>query len=100
MLDFNGRRVLVLGLGVTGLSMTRWLVRHGARVHAADTRAEPPHVRTLRAELPEVPLTTGPFRDRDLARADVIAISPGVDRREAAVADAIGRRVPVIGDVE
>jgi len=100
MLNFNGRRVLVLGLGDTGLSMTRWLVRHGARVHAADSRTEPPHVRTLRAELPEVSITTGPFHDHDLARADVIAISPGIDRREAAVAAAIRRGVPVIGDVE
>jgi UDP-N-acetylmuramoylalanine--D-glutamate ligase len=100
MLDFNGKRVLVLGLGDTGLSMTRWLVRHGARVHAADSRADPPHLRTLLEELPDVPITTGPFRDHDLAHAEVIAISPGVDRRETAVAAAIRRGVPVVGDVE
>ena len=29
---------LVLGLGDTGLSLTRWLMRHGARVRVADTR--------------------------------------------------------------
>jgi UDP-N-acetylmuramoylalanine-D-glutamate ligase len=29
MAEFNGKRVLVLGLGDTGLSMTRWLARHG-----------------------------------------------------------------------
>src|SRR5215210_2717782 len=100
MLDFNGKRVLVLGLGDTGLSMTRWLVRHGARVHAADSRADPPHVRTLLAELPDVPMTTGPFRDADFARADVIAISPGIDRREPTVAAAVRRGVPIVGDVE
>lgn len=80
--------------------MTRWLVRHGARVHAADSRADPPHVRTLSAELPEVSITTGAFRDHDLARADLIAISPGVDRRETAVAAAIRRGVSIVGDVE
>ena len=100
MLDFNGQRVLVLGLGDTGLSMTRWLVRHGAQVHAADSRADPPHLRTLLAELPQVPITTGPFRNDDLARADVIAISPGIDRREPTVAAALARGIPIVGDVE
>ena len=34
--------MVVLGLGDTGLSMTRWLARHGADVRVADSRAEPP----------------------------------------------------------
>jgi UDP-N-acetylmuramoylalanine--D-glutamate ligase len=100
MLDWKDRNVLVLGLGDTGLSMTRWLVRHGARVRVADSRGHPPHKRTLEAESPDVPISTGPFSERDFARADVIAISPGVDRREASIAGATRRGVPVVGDVE
>lgn len=100
MLDWKNRNVLVLGLGDTGLSMTRWLVRHGARVSVADSRSQPPHKRTLEAELPDVPISTGPFTEREFARADVIAISPGLDRREALIAGATRRGVPVVGDVE
>ncbi|MFN7087366.1 MAG: UDP-N-acetylmuramoyl-L-alanine--D-glutamate ligase [Burkholderiales bacterium] len=100
MLDLENRKVLVLGLGDTGLSMTRWLVRHGASVHVADTRAEPPHAARLACELPQVGLTTGGFDGKSLREADLIAISPGVDRRAPSLVDARRRGVPVVGDIE
>jgi UDP-N-acetylmuramoylalanine--D-glutamate ligase len=100
MLDFANRRVLVLGLGDTGLSMTRWLERRGAEVSVVDTRANPPHAATLARELPRVDVTTGPFLETKFAKAEMIAISPGIDRRAPLVADAIKRGVPVVGDVE
>jgi len=100
MLDWSGRKVVVLGLGDTGLSMTRWLTRHGADVRVADTRAEPPHAAWLARELPRVALATGTFSDETLRGADLVAISPGLDRREAPIARAIERGVPVAGDVE
>ena len=99
-LDLSGRRVLVLGLGDTGLSMVRWLSRHGAIVSVADTRANPPHTDELRRELPGVTLECGDFSAASLGLADLIAISPGVDRRMPAVAAAIRREVPVVGDIE
>jgi len=100
MLELDGRKVVVLGLGDTGLSMARWLARRGANVRVADSRREPPHAAVLGRELPQVPLATGRFNDGTLRGADLIAISPGLDRRELPVADAIKRGVPVVGDVE
>ncbi len=92
--------MLVLGLGDTGLSMSRWLARHGAIVSAADTRAEPPHAAALRRELPGVTLDCGELRAERLCAADLIAISPGIDRRAPAIVAAIANGVPVVGDVE
>ncbi|MGQ0749897.1 MAG: UDP-N-acetylmuramoyl-L-alanine--D-glutamate ligase [Betaproteobacteria bacterium] len=100
MMDFANRRILVLGLGDTGLSLARWLVRRGAEVHVADSRADPPHADTLLRDFPGVGITRGGFVERDFARADAIAISPGIDRRQPAVRSALGRGVPVVGDVE
>jgi len=97
--DWKDRKVLVLGLGDTGLSMTRWLAARGARVSVADTRATPPHAGVL-AEVPGVALATGRYEASVFERADAIAISPGVDRREQLVADAVRRGVPVVGDIE
>lgn len=91
---------MVLGLGDTGLSMARWLARRGAGVRVADSRAEPPHAARLARELPQVPIATGAFRESTLHGADLVAISPGLDRRDAPVADAIRRGVPVVGDIE
>lgn len=100
MLNLNGKRVLVLGLGDTGLSMTRWLTRHGAEVRVADTRADPPHAALLAEEMPHVAVATGTFDDPAFHDVDLIAISPGIDRRERSVAAAARRGVPIVGDIE
>ena len=100
MLDLNGKKVIVLGLGDTGLSMTRWLKHRGATVTAADTRADPPRAADVAREFPEVAIECGGFRDATLCAADLIAISPGIDRRMPAVAAAIARGTPIAGDVE
>jgi UDP-N-acetylmuramoylalanine--D-glutamate ligase len=99
-MELKGRKVVVLGLGDTGLSMARWLARRGAGVRVADSRSDPPHAAALARELPRVPLATGAFREETLRGADLVAISPGLDRRAPPVADAIKRGVPVVGDVE
>ena len=37
-LPLGGRRVLVVGLGRTGIAMARWAMRRGASVRACDRR--------------------------------------------------------------
>jgi UDP-N-acetylmuramoylalanine--D-glutamate ligase len=90
----------VLGLGDTGLSMTRWLARHGAQVRVADTRADPPRAGELARELPQVPLGTGAFDADTFRDIDCVAISPGIDRREAPIAQAAKLGLPLVGDIE
>ncbi len=92
--------VLVLGLGLTGLSAARWAARHGARVRVADTRAHPPGAEKLAAELPRVVLTTGPFTDATLTGADLIVISPGLAKEQPPILAAQARGVEVVGDIE
>ncbi len=100
MLDLAGARVLVVGLGDTGLSMARWLRRRGAEVRAADTRPAPPAAEALRRECPGLPVLLGGVPEAEVSGADIIAVSPGVDRRRGPVADAAKRGVPVVGDIE
>jgi len=99
-LQLSGKRILVLGLGDTGLSCARWLAARGAQVSVADTRAAPPHAARLAEWLPEVPLYTGPFDDAGLQSTDMLVVSPGVPLAEPAVARAIAAGVEVVGDVE
>ncbi|MDO9190845.1 MAG: UDP-N-acetylmuramoyl-L-alanine--D-glutamate ligase [Sulfurimicrobium sp.] len=100
MLQLVNRNVLVLGLGDTGLSLVRFLLRHGARVTVADSREAPPHATRFHAEFPTTPLHTGPFSDTLFTGIDLIAISPGVPLADPKVAAAVARGVPVAGDVE
>lgn len=100
MLILDGARIVVVGIGDTGLSLARWLQRHGASVCATDTRPAPPQAAALRRELPGVQLMLGAAPDQAITGADIIAVSPGVDRRAGAIAQAAKRGVPVVGDVE
>ena len=100
MMDLRDKKVLVLGLGETGLSLARWLVAQGARVRAADSRDLPPTFAILRVELPQVEIHCGVFCDEIFSGIDLIAISPGIPLYEPCVARAIARGIPMVGDIE
>jgi UDP-N-acetylmuramoylalanine--D-glutamate ligase len=97
---YHGRTAVVLGLGQTGLSLVRHLVRHGARVRVADTRADPPNLAALRRDFSGVPLETGSFTSRTFAGVDLAAISPGVAKDQPAIRQAVADGVELVGDVE
>ena len=99
-MSFAGRKVLVLGLGDTGLSMAKWLARGGADVRVADTRAAPPRLADLRRSLPGVTADCGPFQEASFARIDLIAISPGVPLADPNVQRALAAGTRVVGDIE
>lgn len=99
-MSFQGRHVLVLGLGVSGLSMARWLAARGAQVRVADSRETPPGLEALERALPGVTVDLGPFRPESFAGRDLIAVSPGVALAEERIREAVARGVEVVGDVE
>src|SRR5512143_932403 len=99
-LNLSGKKVLVLGLGDTGLSCARWLAARGAQVSVADSRTAPPHAARLAEWLPQVALFAGPFDDARLQAADMLVVSPGVPLAEPAVARAMAAGVEAVGDVE
>lgn len=94
------KKVLVLGLGETGLSSLRWLAAQGARLSVADTRENPPGLDALKTELPQVSIHTGAFKAANFADVDLIVASPGVPLAEPEIQAAIQRGVSVVGDVE
>ncbi len=97
----TARRTLVVGLGKTGLSVARFLSRRGVAVAIVDSRANPPGLEALRAELPaDVALFLGGFKAEAFERAEQVIVSPGVPVGEPLIAAAAARGVPVIGDVE
>ena len=51
-MELKGKRVLVVGLGESGLAMAKWLHRQGALVRVADSRDTPPNVDALQRVAP------------------------------------------------
>lgn len=101
-MNLRGKTALVLGMGETGLSMAKWLMRLGARVRAADTREAPPCLEAFRhivTVVPEGGLFTGAFSAEAFADIDLVAISPGVSLAEWRVKQAMEKGIPVTGDM-
>ncbi|MGE5385927.1 MAG: UDP-N-acetylmuramoyl-L-alanine--D-glutamate ligase [Betaproteobacteria bacterium] len=96
-MNVNGKHVLVVGLGESGLAMAKWLIRQGACVRVADSRENPPNAAELRTAAPQAELVAGPFVASSFAGVDLIALSPGVP---AATPEIAAATVPVISEIE
>ena len=89
-MELSGARVLILGLGLSGVSAARWCAARGARVVAADEGAAQPDA----APIPGVDVRrAAPFPDP--ADFDLVVPSPGVPRERWA-----GRARRAWGDIE
>ncbi len=94
------QRVLIVGLGATGLSCARFLSRHGVEVAVTDSRANPPGLDILKEALPDTAVFVGGFEASAFERADLLLLSPGVSLREPLVVEARAHGVEIMGDVE
>jgi UDP-N-acetylmuramoylalanine--D-glutamate ligase len=94
------KRALVVGLGLTGLSCARYLVRLGYEVTAVDTRAQPPKLDALRQELPQVSVQTGTLAPALFEVPGLLVVSPGLSVNEPLVAHAVAGGARPIGDIE
>jgi UDP-N-acetylmuramoylalanine--D-glutamate ligase len=99
-ISLKDKKVLVLGLGETGLSALRWLNTQGAHLSVADTRENPPGIAALKVELPAIKVYTGAFAEIIFSGVDLVVVSPGVPLSEPEIQAAIGRGISVVGDVE
>ena len=80
MKNLANKRVLVLGLGSSGLALARWCARCGAQVTVADTRPEPPQLDALRTSVPGARFVNAEMNEAllDIAVFDWVLKSPGL----------------------
>ncbi len=100
-MDVNGKRVLVVGLGKSGVASALFLHKRGARVSVSDAKSP----EQLRNEIPAlldagITVETGEHGERTFREQDLIVISPGVPFDMPQLARARERGVPIIGEVE
>lgn len=75
MADYQGKNVVIIGLGLTGLSCVDFFLARGVTPRVMDTRMTPPGL----DKLPEaVERHTGGLNDEWLMAADLIVASPGI----------------------
>lgn len=102
-MDYQGKKVLVLGLGESGLAMALWLARCGAAVRVADTRPTPERLPVLLEKNPAAEFVAGPFVAALLEGIDFVALSPGLapGRELSEITPAAAERgIPLWGEIE
>src|SRR6266702_4869600 len=100
-MDLNGKRVLVVGLGRSGVASALFLKSRGARVTVSDAKSED----QLRKEIPAlldhgIAVETGGHGERTFKNQDLIVVSPGVpiDAEPISQARALGQ--DILGEIE
>ncbi len=89
-------RVTVIGLGIEGIDLVRFLAAEGARVTISDRRSpDELHEALAAIEGTEARLSLGENRPEDATDADMVFVSQGVPNDNPAVAAALSAGVPV-----
>jgi len=100
-MELKDKRVLVVGLGKSGVASALFLKAHGARVTVSDTKSGD----ELRNEIPVlldhgITVETGGHGDRTFRGQDLIVVSPGVPVEAPPLVQAKAQGVSVIGEIE
>lgn len=101
MIDWTGKRVLILGAARQGLAAARWLTSHGAIVTLNDRRS-PKDLTTARQELADLPVTwvLGGHPLEILEKTDFLCISGGIPLENPMVVEAQRRNIPLTNDTQ
>ncbi len=101
MMDLKNKRVLVVGLGKSGISAALFLRRQGARVTVSDTRSAVALAKEIPALLEAgIMVESGGHGLLTFRRQDLIVVSPGVPMDTPEVKQVVGFGMPVIGELE
>ncbi len=93
-------KVLVVGLGSTGLSIARFLKKSGFQFAIVDSRDKPPQVDLLAEEMSDVAVFSGGFDHAAFEVATHLVVSPGVSLLEDSVQRAIQAGCKIISDID
>lgn len=90
----------VVGTGITGLSVARFLAARQQAFVLLDTRTNPPNLEKVQQEFPGVTVECGELDLQTLLACDEIIVSPGVAVATPAIEQAKNAGIPVVGDIE
>lgn len=83
------KKYLIVGLGITGLSVVEYLLKQNADIVITDSRSNPPNLAKIQSKYPQIPLLLGAITiPEDVT--DVI-VSPGI---------VVNTSLPKYGDIE
>ena len=99
-LDTKNSKILVVGLGHTGVSVGYYLQKLGFKFAITDSRDKPPLKDAFFETMPDTPIFTGGFDDSAFEVATHLVVSPGVSLMEKSIVKAIALGVKIVSDID
>ena len=101
MMELKGKKVLVVGLGKSGLAAALFLRRRGAQVTVSDIRSAEALAKDIPALLEEgINVEAGGHGLLTFRRQDLIVVSPGVPLDTPELVQVRNFGLPIIGELE
>jgi len=97
--ELKHKKILVVGLGKSGISVCRFLVNQDIAFDVADDRVEKSQSQVLKKLVPGAQLERE-FSASLFSRYDVLIVSPGIALSHPAVRQALQNGTQAIGDIE
>jgi UDP-N-acetylmuramoylalanine--D-glutamate ligase len=99
-LEPQSSRVLVVGLGDTGVSIAYYLQHLGFNFALTDSREKPPVTEEFYQHMSNVPVFTGGFDKDAFQVATHLIVSPGVALNEKAIIHAVDYGAKILSDID
>ena len=99
-MTFQNKKILVAGLGGTGISMIAYLRKNGAKVAAYDAELKPERVAQIGKMFDGLVFYTGRLKDALDNGFDILALSPGISERQPDIEAFKRNGGRVLGDIE
>lgn len=99
MIEFKGKKVAVLGMGVSGVYSARLLHKLGAKVILSECKKKEDVEKSLDVVPAGVEMEFGGHSDR-VTESDIIVVSPGVPLNIPVLEKARTKGIPIIGELE
>lgn len=102
-MELTGKKILVVGLGKTGLALTEFLKRQGSRIMVSDARGREELesiLNTAPDAAPSLLIEGGGHTVDFFLQADLILVSPGIPLELLPLKAARGKGIPIWGELE
>lgn len=91
---------LIIGLGMTGLSVAHYMRDRDVAFAVADSRENPPGKRALEQSCPDTPVFFGTFSTEVFNQARQLIVSPGLSIATREIQAAHANGAEILGDIE
>jgi UDP-N-acetylmuramoylalanine--D-glutamate ligase len=99
-MDFTGKKIIIIGMGKTGIATARFLGNQGAKVVVTDEKQFDQWGGEFKQIAGEKWLEVGDYNASVLEGADMVVPSPGVPPNSDLLVEAQKKNIPVVSEIE